>query len=93
MNFLVYKRFLRENWNYSLKLLEDHKKVYASNRTVSGTHECIKQMNLGAPYDFKTASTVVDEASPLETKVGLSGNADIRCTDLRFNRDGTQLFV
>ena len=71
------------------------KKVFASNRTVSGNpkHECIKQMNLGKPYDFITASTVVDEASPLETKVGLSGNADIRCTDLRFNRDGTQLFV
>ena len=69
------------------------KKVFASNRTVNSTHECIKQMNLGTPYDFRTASTVVDEASPLETKVGLSGNADIRCTDLRFNRDGTQLFV
>ena len=69
------------------------KKVFASNRNVSGTHECIKQMNLGTPYDFRTASTVVDEASPLETKVGLSNDADIRCTDLRFNRDGTQLFV
>ena len=50
-------------------------------------------MTLSTPYDLRTASLVVDQADPLETKALLTGNNDIKCTDIKFSKDGLKLFL
>ena len=51
-------------------------------------------MTLGTPFDLRTVSLVVDEASPLVEKVGLTDNQnDTKCSDIKFTRDGLKLFL
>ena len=72
----------------------DGRKVFSSNRKVTGTHECVSMMELSTPYDLKTASLVMDEASPMVTQVGLDDNDDdSRCTDIKFSKDGLKMFL
>ena len=77
-----------------LAFSNDGKKVFSSNQEVDGTHECISMMTLSTPYDLRTASLVVDEAGPLESKVGLTDDtANTRCTDIKFSKDGLKMFI
>ena len=69
------------------------KKVFATNQDVANAHECITMMTLSTPYDLRTSSLVADSADPLETKVGLSSNQDIQCTDIQFSKDGLKMFI
>ena len=72
----------------------DGKKVFSSNRKVTGTHECVSMMTLSTPYDLRTASLVLDEASPMVTQVGLDDNdSDSMCTDIKFSKDGLKMFL
>ena len=72
----------------------DGRKVFSSNRKVTGTHECVSMMALSTPYDLRTASLVLDEASPMVTQVGLDDNdKDSRCTDIKFSKDGLKMFL
>jgi len=72
----------------------DGRKVFSSNRKVTGTHECVSMMELSTPYDLRTASLVLDEASPMVTQVGLDDNdPDSRCTDIKFSKDGLKMFL
>ena len=72
----------------------DGRKVFSSNRKVTGTHECVSMMELSTPYDLRTASLVLDEASPMVTQVGLDDNDnDSRCTDIKFSKDGLKMFL
>ena len=72
----------------------DGRKVFSSNRKVTGSHECVSMMELSTPYDLRTASLVLDEASPMVTQVGLNdNNADSRCTDIKFSKDGLKMFL
>ena len=72
----------------------DGKKVFSSNRKVTGTHECVSMMTLSTPYDLRTASLVLDEASPMVTQVGLDDNhSDSKCTDIKFSKDGLKMFL
>jgi hypothetical protein len=76
-----------------LAFSNDGRKVFSSNKDVDGTHECISMMTLSTPYDLRTASLVVDSADPLETKASLTSNNDIKCTDIKFSKDGLKLFL
>ena len=77
-----------------LAFSNDGKKVFSSNFTSNGDHECISMMTLGTPFDLRTVSLVVDEASPLVEKVGLTDNSvDTKCTDIKFSRDGLKMFL
>ncbi|MDB9799762.1 autotransporter outer membrane beta-barrel domain-containing protein [Candidatus Pelagibacter sp.] len=76
-----------------LAFSNDGRKVFSSNKNVSDTHECISMMTLSTPYDLRTASLVVDSADPLETKALLTGSNDIKCTDIKFSKDGLKLFL
>ena len=76
-----------------LAFSNDGRKVFSTNQDVDGTHECISMMTLSTPYDLRTASLVVDSADPLETKASLTTNLDIRCTDIKFSKDGLKLFL
>ena len=72
----------------------DGRKVFSSNREVNDTHECVSMMELSTPYDLRTASLVLDEASPMVTQVGLDDNDnDSRCTDIKFSKDGLKMFL
>ena len=72
----------------------DGRKVFSSNRKVTGSHECVSMMELSTPYDLRTASLVLDEASPMVTQVGLDDNDnDSRCTDIKFSKDGLKMFL
>ena len=77
-----------------LAFSNDGKKVFSSNFTSNGDHECISMMTLGTPFDLRTVSLVVDEASPLVEKVGLTDDSnDTKCSDIKFSRDGLKLFL
>ena len=77
-----------------LAFSNDGKKVFSSNFTSNGDHECISMMTLGTPFDLRTVSLVVDEASPLVEKVGLTDNSvDTKCSDIKFSRDGLKMFL
>ena len=77
-----------------LAFSNDGKKVFSSNLTSNDDHECISMMTLGTPFDLRTVSLVVDEASPLVEKVGLTDNSvDTKCTDIKFSRDGLKMFL
>jgi len=77
-----------------LAFSNDGKKVFSSNFTSNDDHECISMMTLATPFDLRTVSPVVDEASPLVTKVGLDDNSnDTKCSDIKFSRDGRKIFL
>ena len=77
-----------------LAFSNDGRKVFSSNFTSNGDHECISMMTLKTPFDLRTVSRVVDEASPLVEKVGLTDNSnDTKCSDIKFSRDGLKLFL
>ena len=77
-----------------LAFSNDGKKVFSSNFVSNGDHECISMMTLSTPFDLKTVSLVLDEASPLVTKVGLTDNSnDTKCSDIKFSKDGRKMFL
>jgi len=76
-----------------LAFSNDGRKVFVTNKYVTGIHKCLKMMTLSTPYDLRTASLVVDQADPLETKALLTGINDIKCTDIKFSKDGLKLFL
>ena len=77
-----------------LAFSNDGRKVFSSNFTSNGDHECISMMTLKTPFDLRTVSRVVDEASPLVEKVGLTDDSnDTKCSDIKFSRDGLKLFL
>ena len=77
-----------------LAFSNDGKKVFSTNQTVTGNHECISMMTLSTPYDLRTVSLVVDEATPMVTQVGLDDNHDdSRCSDIQFSKDGLKMFL
>ena len=77
-----------------LAFSNDGKKVFSSNRVSNGNHECVSMMALSTPNDLRTASLVLDEASPLVEEVGLTDNtADAKCTDIKFSKDGLKMFL
>ena len=77
-----------------LAFSNDGKKVFSSNRVSNGNHECVSMMALSTPNDLRTASVVLDEASPLVEEVGLTDNtADAKCTDIKFSKDGLKMFL
>ena len=76
-----------------LAFSNDGRKVFSSNKEVDGTFKCITMMTLSTPYDLRTASLVVDAADPLITKASLELNNDIKCTDIKFSKDGLKLFL
>ena len=90
-NVIVRDAFQEVN---GLAFSNDGKKVFSSNRKVTGSHECVSMMTLSTPYDLRTASLVLDEASPMVTQVGLDDNdADSMCTDIKFSKDGLKMFL
>ena len=77
-----------------LAFSNDGKKVFSTNQTVTGNHECISMMTLSTPYDLRTVSLVVDEATPMVTQVGLDDDDDdSRCSDIQFSKDGLKMFL
>ena len=82
-----------------LAFSNDGRKVFASNFVQNknanpNPQECVRMMTLSTPFDLRTVSLVVDEASPLVTKVGLTDNSnDSKCSDIKFSRDGLKLFL
>ncbi len=77
-----------------LAFSNDGRKVFSSNFVSNDDHECVSMMTLSTPFDLRTVSEVVDEASPLVTKVGLDDNSnDSKCSDIKFSRDGLKMFL
>jgi len=77
-----------------LAFSNDGKKVFSSNFVSDGSHECISMMTLSTPFDLRTVSLVMDEASPLVEKVGLTDDGnDTDCSDIKFSKDGLQMFI
>ena len=77
-----------------LAFSNDGKKVFSSNLVSNGSHECISMMTLSTPFDLRTVSLVMDEASPLVEKVGLTDDEDdTDCSDIKFSKDGLQMFI
>ena len=82
-----------------LAFSNDGLKVFASNMVQNknanpNPQECVRMMTLSSPFDLKTVSLVLDEASPLVTKVGLEDNSnDSKCSDIKFSKDGRKMFL
>ena len=72
----------------------DGKKVFAVNKFVKNTQECLRTFNLSSPYDLRTAGKILDEIDPIITLAGKTINTEAsRCEDINFSNDGRKLFL